>query len=195
MQKIITGTLVAAIAVAALSACDPASTGGVDTKGDHPATGDTSKYTVAQKNAIESAQSYLDLSGMSRSGVIQQLTSKAGEGYKMADAVFAVKHMKVDWNKEAVESAEAYVDLSGTSRVGLIKQLTAKAGERFTPKQATYAASHIKVDWNKEAVEAAKAYLEMSGMSRSGLIQQLTSKAGDGFTVEQAAYAANHVGL
>jgi hypothetical protein len=197
MQKVITAAFVAATAVAALSACETANNG-INTTGgkkDHAATGDISKFTVPQQNAIKSAQAYLDLSGTSRVGLIQQLTSKAGEGFKMADARFALNHIQVDWNQEAVESAKAYVDLSGTSRVGLVQQLTSKAGEGFTPKQATYAVNHIKVDWNKEAVESAKSYLEMSGMSRAGLIQQLTSKAGEGFTLEQATYAADRVGL
>jgi hypothetical protein len=101
------------------------------------------RYTVAQQNAIESARSYLDYSGFSRAGLIQQLTSKYGEGYKMTDAVFAVNHIKVNWNQEAVESARAYLDMTSFSRAGLIQQLTSKYGEQFTLAQATYAADHV----------------------------------------------------
>jgi Host cell surface-exposed lipoprotein len=155
MKKIITTALVAATAALALSACnvDDSTNAGV-TSGHHktgskakPAAAKSSKaastYTVAQQNAIESAHSYLDLSGFSRAGLIQQLSSKAGEGYKLADAVFAVNHIKVDWNKEAVESAKSYLQLSSFSRAGLIQQLSSKAGDGYTVAQATYAANHV----------------------------------------------------
>jgi hypothetical protein len=95
MQKTLATALVAVTAVAALSACEvpETSTAGTGSK-DHPVKSKPGMaapdFTVAQENAIESAQSYLDMSGFSRAGLIHQLTSKAGEGYKMADAEFAV---------------------------------------------------------------------------------------------------------
>ena len=101
------------------------------------------KYTVAQQNAIESAKQYLDMAGFSRSGLIKQLSSQYGEGYKKADAVFAVNHINVDWNKEAVESAKSYMEMTSFSRSGLIQQLTSEYGEGFTLAQATYAANHV----------------------------------------------------
>ena len=149
--------MVAVAAVAALSACDLESSNAAGKAGHHAAGAmagtkataahKTKKaapsYTVAQENAIESAKSYLDFSGFSRAGLIQQLSSKAGEGFKLADAVFAVNHVKVDWNKEAVESAKSYLDMSSFSRAGLIEQLSSKAGDQFTVAQATYAANHV----------------------------------------------------
>jgi len=146
MKKTIVTAVVAAAAAAALSACNvDTTTTGTGSKA-HPVkhqTADAPDFTVAQENAIESAQSYLDMSGFSRAGLIQQLTSKMGEGFKAKDAVFAVNHIKVDWNKEAVESAKTYLDMSSFSRAGLIQQLTSKAGDQFTPAQATYAANHV----------------------------------------------------
>jgi len=158
MKKIVTIALTAAVAVGGLSACSSmdnssnaaAKTHQVATTGNKteapskktsaPAT---PRYTVAQENAIESARSYLDMSGFSRAGLIQQLSSKAGEGFKMADAVFAVNHIKVDWNKEAVESAKAYLQMSSFSRANLILQLSSNAGDKFTLAQATYATNHV----------------------------------------------------
>jgi len=139
-KKIITTALVAVAAASALSACtlDTSNTGGKTSP--HAAMTDGNE-TVAQQNAIESAQSYLDMSGFSRAGLIQQLSSKAGEGFKRDDAVFAVNHVKVDWNKEAVESAKSYLEMSSFSRGGLIQQLSSKSGEQFTRAQATYAAN------------------------------------------------------
>jgi len=40
--------------------------------------------------AVESAESYLDFGGFSRQGLIEQLTSDAGDGYTQAQAEFAV---------------------------------------------------------------------------------------------------------
>jgi hypothetical protein len=100
-------------------------------------------YTVAQEQAIKSAKSYLAMSGFSRAGLIEQLTSQAGEGFKRKDAVFAVNHVKADWNKEAVESAKSYLQMGGFSRASLIEQLSSDAGEKFTRKQAEYAADQV----------------------------------------------------
>jgi len=105
-----------------------------------PATPD---YTIAQQNAIQSAASYLKITGFSRAGLIQQLSSEYGEKYAMADAVFAVDHVTVDWNAEAVESAKSYLEMTGFSRAGLIQQLSSEYGGQFTIEQATYAADQV----------------------------------------------------
>ena len=65
------------------------------------------------------------------------------ESAAMADAVFAVDHIKVDWNQQAVLSAKNYLKVSGFSRSGLIEQLSSKAGSGFTMAQATYAANKV----------------------------------------------------
>ena len=84
MQKIITTALFAVTAVAALTACEVEDTGG-GSAADRNAEA-SSSYTTAQNNAIDSAKSYLKMgNGFSRSGLIQQLSSKAGEGYKRKD--------------------------------------------------------------------------------------------------------------
>lgn len=153
MKKIITIALVAVTAVAALSACkveDSSSTAAgttndtaVTTTAAKTKAPTTPKYTVAQEQAIQSAESYVDMSGFSRAGLIGQLSSKAGEGFKKADAVFAINHIKVDWNKEAVESAKQYLEMGGFSRASLIDQLSSKSGEKFTRAQATYAVNRV----------------------------------------------------
>lgn len=145
------GIVVSIVALTALSACtadDTAGNSGNKTTtgvgAQHSSKPNKPKYTVAQENAIKSAQEYLSLgSGFSRAGLISQLSAKTGEGFKMADAVFAVDHIKVDYNQQAVLSAKGYLKLSGFSRAGLIDQLTSKAGEQYTVKQATYAADKV----------------------------------------------------
>lgn len=103
----------------------------------------TAKITVAQEQALKSAQSYVDMTGFSKAGLTRQLTSEAGEGFTPADVAYAVKHVKVDWNAEAVEAAKAYLAINAFSRASLIRQLHAKAGSGFTLKQATYAADTV----------------------------------------------------
>lgn len=99
--------------------------------------------TEAQKQAVGSAQDYLDYSHFSRLGLISQLSSKYGEGFTQKEAIFAVDHIKVDWNKQAVGAAKDYLKTSHFSRAGLISQLDSKYGEQFTVAQATYAANHV----------------------------------------------------
>ena len=101
--------------------------------------------TAGQANALQSAQGYLsDGQGFSREGLIQQLSSSAGEGFGMADSTWAVDHANADWNQQAVESAQGYMsDGQGFSRSGLMDQLTSSYGEGFTEAQAAYAVDKV----------------------------------------------------
>lgn len=96
--------------------------------------------TGPQKNAVRSAKQYLDISGFSRGGLIEQLSSDAGEGYAKADAIVAVDSLNVDWNKQAERSAKQYLDMMGFSCKGLIEQLSSSAGDRYTKEQAKHGA-------------------------------------------------------
>ena len=87
------------------------------------------------EEAAESARSYLDLSGFSRSGLIDQLLF---DGYSTEEATYAVDSVNVDWNEEAAESARSYLDLTGFSRSGLIEQLEF---DGYTREQAEYGAT------------------------------------------------------
>ena len=146
MNKTITTASIVATVVAVVLAWVPAfevedaSSGG---SAAYLASEGSSTYTVAQNNAIKSARSYLNAHGMSRAGVVGQLSTKAGEGFAKKDAVFAVKHLKVDWNEEAVQSAKSYLEVRWMSRAGLIRQLSSRAGERFTHAQAVFAANKV----------------------------------------------------
>lgn len=88
--------------------------------------------TASQEQAVGTAADYLDYSGFSRTGLIQQLEF---EGFSHADASFAVDHVDADWNAEAVESAKGYLDYSHFSHSGLVQQLEF---EGFTREQAEY---------------------------------------------------------
>lgn len=96
--------------------------------------------TGPQKNAIRSAKNYLAMTGFSRDGLIQQLSSDAGDGYRATDATVAVDSLNIDWDKQAVRSAKNYLAMMGFSCKGLIQQLSSDAGDKYTVSQANYGA-------------------------------------------------------
>lgn len=96
--------------------------------------------TGPQKNAVRSATDYLNMTGFSRKGLIEQLSSSYGAGYELADATMAVDSLPIDWNEQAMRSANEYLSMMGFSCKGLIEQLSADAGSKYTVSQATYGA-------------------------------------------------------
>lgn len=92
------------------------------------------------ENAIRSAEGYLRMTGFSRDGLIEQLSSPYGDGYSVSDATAAVDSLSVDWNAQAVRSAEQYLQMTGFSCSGLIEQLSSDFGSKYTVGQATYGA-------------------------------------------------------
>lgn len=93
--------------------------------------------TVSQKNAIRKAESYLNMTGFSKSGLIEQLEF---EGFSNEDAVYGVENVNVDWNEQAEKKAESYMEYSAFSRAGLIEQLVF---EGFTTEQANHGADAV----------------------------------------------------
>ena len=89
---------------------------------------------MGQKNALKEAESYLDYSSFSYSGLIEQLEY---EGYSNEDATYAVDNCGADWNEQAAKTASDYLDYSSFSKDGLIEQLEY---EGFTHDQAVYGA-------------------------------------------------------
>ena len=107
-----------------------------------PASGN---LTAAQRNAVRSANSYLQLSGFSRQGLIDQLSSEFGDSYSVGDATVAVNSLSTDWNAQAARSAVSYLELSGFSCRGLIDQLSSEFGDKYTVEQATYGATQAGI--------------------------------------------------
>jgi hypothetical protein len=84
------------------------------------------------EQAAGSAESYLDFSAFSRSGLVDQLEF---EGFTAAEAEFGVAATNADWNEQAAKSAEAYLEFSSFSKSGLIDQLVF---EGFSSEEAEY---------------------------------------------------------
>ena len=88
--------------------------------------------TVAQQNAREKAQSYLDISAFSRKGLIKQLVF---EKFEKADAEYGVDALKIDWKEQAAKKAQEYLDIQSFSKGALIDQLVF---EGFSKDEAAY---------------------------------------------------------
>lgn len=101
--------------------------------------------TVSQTQALVAAKGYLKLgSGFSYQGLIDQLSSSAGNGFSVADATAAVKAITVDYNAQAKLAAKGYLDLgSGFSHASMVEQLQSDAGNKFTPAQAEFGATAV----------------------------------------------------
>lgn len=96
--------------------------------------------TAGQRNARKAAANYLSLMAFSRAGLIQQLSSDAGDGYSVADATYGVDAQDADWKEQAYKAAKNYLSLTAFSRKGLIEQLSSSAGDKYTLEEATYGA-------------------------------------------------------
>lgn len=99
--------------------------------------------SASQANALRSAEEYLSVMPFSKKGLIEQLSSAAGNGYPRKDAVWAVRQLDVDWREQAVQAGRNYLDLMGFSRDGLIEQLSSDAGSGFTRAEAVHAADEL----------------------------------------------------
>jgi hypothetical protein len=97
------------------------------------------------QQAVDSARNYLsEEQGFSQQGLLQQLTSAAGEGFTEAQAEYAINSLHPDWDGQAVDAAKSYLgDGEGFSRSSLLQQLTSSYGAGFTEAQAEYAVNKV----------------------------------------------------
>jgi colicin import membrane protein len=93
---------------------------------------EAARGTISQQNAQRSAESYLDYSAFSYTGLIGQLEY---EGFSVEDATWGVDKVDADWNEQAAKSAKSYLSYSSFSHSGLVDQLIY---EGFAPDQAEY---------------------------------------------------------
>ena len=55
--------------------------------------------TGAQQQAVDAAQNYLsEGQGFSEQGLLNQLTSSAGNGFSQSDAEFAINYLNPNWD-------------------------------------------------------------------------------------------------
>lgn len=106
--------------------------GTVPTKSSNPAY----SATMGERNALDTAKSYLKYSAFSYTGLIDQLEF---EGYSASEAKYGADNCGADWNEQAAKSAQSYLNIMSFSKQGLIEQLEY---EGFTHEQAVYGVEH-----------------------------------------------------
>ena len=95
------------------------------------------------KNALKSAQNYIEIMAFSEKKLYDQLISEYGEQYPAEAAQYAIENVVVDYNQEALESAIGYQEIMPMSDKELFNQLTSEYGEEFTEAQAQYAIDNL----------------------------------------------------
>ena len=141
--------------------------------------------TLTQKNALNSAKSYLAYTAFSHDGLVEQLEY---EKFDHDDAVYAADNCGADWNEQALKSAKSYLAYTAFSHDGLVEQLEY---EKFTTEEAEYGADNCGADWQEQALESAKSYLSYTAFSHDGLVEQLEYEK---FDHDDAVYAADNCG-
>lgn len=97
----------------------------------------TELMTLGKKQALDKADSYLDIMPFSQSGLVEQLEY---EGFTHEEAVYGANNCGADWFIQAGLKAESYLDLMSFSRAGLIEQLEY---EGFSHEEAVYGAEYV----------------------------------------------------
>lgn len=104
------------------------------------------KVPEEYKNALATAEEYNEDQPMSKAGLLDQLTSKDGEGFTQAAGEYAVNHIQANWNENALKCAKEYEKTEHLSRADVQDQLSGSVddgGEGFTPEQVQYAMDHL----------------------------------------------------
>lgn len=91
------------------------------------------------ENALRSAENYLNIAGLSKEGLFEQLISY--DEFPEEAARYAVENINTDWDNNALRSAENYLDVAGLSDQKLYDQLIEYDG--FTEEQAQYAIDNL----------------------------------------------------
>jgi|ERR1700709_74435 len=90
------------------------------------------KATASQENALRAAESYLEYTAFSKTGLEKQLKF---EGYSSSAARYGATHVDANWYHQAAKAAKSYLEYTSFSKSGLQQQLEF---EGFTPAQARF---------------------------------------------------------
>lgn len=113
---------------------------------EESSSGSKSKVPSEYENALATAKDYDEDQPMSKAGLLDQLTSKDGEGFTQDAGQYAVDHLNADWNENALKCARNYLKEEHLSRSDVQEQLSSSIddrGEGFTSDQVQYAMSHL----------------------------------------------------
>ena len=107
----------------------------------------TADYSMEEENCYKAAMNYLDYTGFSKQGLIDQLSSEYGDNYPKETAEKVVNDIEeaglVDWVEQAKICAQNYLDTMSFSKQELIDQLCSEYGDQFTREQAEEAVGEV----------------------------------------------------
>lgn len=103
----------------------------------------SSNVSREYRNALQSAQDYLDYLPMSKKALYDQLVSEYGSKFSADAAQYAVDNVKTNWKENAVKEAEQYLELFPMSKEELYDQLIAEYGGQYTEEEAQYAVDSV----------------------------------------------------
>ncbi|KRN97707.1 hypothetical protein IV57_GL001631 [Companilactobacillus kimchiensis] len=149
------------------------------------------KVPKGAKTALTKAKNYADVMHMSKQDISDQLNSGANDKYSKAAINYALKHLKINYDKNALLRAKEYSDSQNMSKLAIHDQLTNKG--KFTSEQARYAVDNLQVDYNQNALITARAYQRDLHFSPATIRNVLVSNANEKFTPEEADYAILHL--
>lgn len=98
---------------------------------------ESTEVSRESKNALKSAEQYLNFMSFSKQGLYDQLLY---EKYPEDAAQYAVDNVVTNWNENALESATQYLEFMAFSTSGLYDQLIY---EGYTAEQAQYAIDNL----------------------------------------------------
>jgi hypothetical protein len=90
------------------------------------------RATASQRNALQAAESYLEYTAFSKTGLEKQLKF---EGYSSSAARYGATHVDANWYHQAAKAAKSYLEYTSFSKSGLQQQLEF---EGFTSAQARF---------------------------------------------------------
>lgn len=119
----------------------------VDKSASEESKDEMDSWSAEQKNCYKAAQQYISFMPFSKQGLIDQLSSDAGNKYPVDVAEFAVSKLEergeVDWDEQCEKAAQDYLDSMAFSKDQLVEQLSSDAGSKFTQEQAERAVEKV----------------------------------------------------
>lgn len=146
---------------------------------------DEQDVTLGQKNAVKSANAYVREMPLSVKGLSKQLTL---DKYTQNEINYAVRNVKVDWNKQAYLAAEDYInDYESRNTQGISRKEVGMALENagFTFSQVQYALNKTKQFGKKDVIKAITK-LAKNSTSKSNLKEKLEAES---YTPNEITYA------
>ena len=154
--------------------------------------------TTGEKNALNSAKTYLEIMNFSYKGIIDIL---AYDGYSESECKYAADNCGADWYEQAVGSARNYLSIMSFSRSGLIDILEY---DGYTSDEAEYAASVVydekpnkpnaSVNPTKEPTIQLKDAITDNNSEKTKEIKRVTVPVGDyivGEDIPAGSYTLN----